>query len=157
MHRTDVPDSHSVPSHPVSPTRPITVKAVVPSPAPCTVTQADPVPPPFVRTMRVSVPTSYDTCCDIMPPLAAIVMEAANVPPALIRVSLHAKDVYDSHSLASHAVTPSPALDVHPSTMPSPSKVNLLLALDVMARLETCARDNSGPPYVKPSVSDPAL
>jgi hypothetical protein len=156
-HRTDVSDSHPVSSHPVSPVRPIAVSAACPSPDPCTVTHADPVPPPFARTMLVSVLTSYETCCDIMLPLAAIVMEANSVLPALIRVSLHASDVYDSHSLASHAVTPSPALGVHPSTMPSPSMVNVLLALDVRAWLETCTRDNSGPPYVKLSVSDPAL
>ena len=44
MHRTDVSDSHSVPSHPVCPSRPIAVYATSPRLAPCTVTDADPVP-----------------------------------------------------------------------------------------------------------------
>jgi len=44
-HRTDVSDSHSVPSHPVCPMRPSAVNATSPRPDPCTVTDADPVPP----------------------------------------------------------------------------------------------------------------
>ena len=36
-HRTDVSDSHSVPSHPVWPDRTIAVSIASPRPAPCTV------------------------------------------------------------------------------------------------------------------------
>jgi hypothetical protein len=42
--RTDVSDSHSVPSHPVCPDRTIAVKPTSPMLAPCTVNDADPVP-----------------------------------------------------------------------------------------------------------------
>ena len=44
MHRTDVSDSHSVPSHPVCPSLIIAVYANSPRLAPCTVTDVDPVP-----------------------------------------------------------------------------------------------------------------
>ena len=43
-HRTDVSDSHSVPSHPVAPDRTIDVYATSPRLPPCTVTDPDPVP-----------------------------------------------------------------------------------------------------------------
>ena len=45
--RTDVSDSHSVPSHPVAPDRTIDVYATSPRFAPRTVTDADPVPARF--------------------------------------------------------------------------------------------------------------
>ena len=44
MHLTDVSDSHSVPSQPVCPSLAIAVYATSPRLAPCTVTDADPVP-----------------------------------------------------------------------------------------------------------------
>ena len=60
MHRTDVSDSHSVPSHPVCPSRAIAVYATSPSPAPCTVTDVDPVPARFPLRITLIVCTSYE-------------------------------------------------------------------------------------------------
>jgi hypothetical protein len=111
-HLIDVSDSHSVPSHPVCPIRPSAVNATSPKPDPCTVTKTDPVPTPLARTWLDSVLTSYDTCCDITLRLAPIVIEAGSVLPMMTRVSLHAIDVYDVHSLASQAVNPNPDLCV---------------------------------------------
>merc|ERR1712091_365320 len=59
-HRTDVSDSHSVPSHPVAPDRTIDVYATSPRLPPCTVTDADPVPPRFDPRNTLTVPASTD-------------------------------------------------------------------------------------------------
>ena len=48
MHLKDVSDCQSVPSHPVCPDRPIAVYPTVPILDPCTVTEEDPVPGPFI-------------------------------------------------------------------------------------------------------------
>ena len=60
MHLTDVSDSHSVPSHPVCPIRPTAVTPTSPSPAPCTVTDADPVPARFSRLDMLMLPDSTE-------------------------------------------------------------------------------------------------
>ena len=73
------PNSAGAPSTwpgPVCPARPMAVSAASPSPDPCTVTDADPVSAPLVRTIPDIVLPSYDTCSDMMLRLAAIVMEA---------------------------------------------------------------------------------
>ncbi len=158
MHRTDVSDSHSVPSHPVCPPRPIAVSPTSPSPDPCTVTDADPVTAPLARTILVIVLASYDTCSDMMLRLAPIVMEAGNVLPVVTRVSLHARDVYDIHSLASQAVLPNPAICVQLDFMkPCPSMVNVAFALIVTGWLDTYTCDNTARSYDKTSVRDPPL
>src|SRR6056300_2018167 len=58
--RTDVSVSHSVPSHPVCPIRPSAVNATSPSPAPRTVTDADPVPPRLDRPATLLLPPSTE-------------------------------------------------------------------------------------------------
>ena len=158
MHRTDVSDSHSVPSHPVCPTRPMAVSAASPSPDPCTVTDADPVPAPLARTILVIVLTSYDTCSDMALRLAPIVMEAGSVLPVVTRVSLHARDVYDIHSLASQAVFPNPAICVQLDFMKlCPSMVNVAFTLIVTGWLDTYTCDNTARSYDRISVRDPPL
>ena len=57
-HRTDVSDSHSVPSHPVAPDRTIDVYATCPRLPPCTVTDPDPVPPRFLPSHVLIHPPS---------------------------------------------------------------------------------------------------
>ena len=82
--------------------------------------------------------TSYDACWDITLRLAPIVIEAGSVLPVMTRVSLHAIDVYDVHSLASQAVTPNPALcDKCDFKRPAPSMVSMLLVLIVAGWLDT--------------------
>jgi hypothetical protein len=114
------------------------VSAASPSPDPCTVTDADPVSAPLARTIPDIVLTSYDTCADMALRLAPIVMEAGNVLPVVTRVSLHARDVYDIHSLASQAVFPNPAICVQLDFMkPCPSMVNVAFTLIVTGWLDT--------------------
>ena len=60
MHRTDVSDAHSVPSHPVFPLRPWAVKDTMPSPDPCTVSDAEPVDPMLYRFPELIVPASAE-------------------------------------------------------------------------------------------------
>jgi len=59
LHRTDVSDSHAVPSHLVCPDRTDAVKAKAPNPAPCTVTDVALVPallyPLVTLTLLVSI------------------------------------------------------------------------------------------------------
>ena len=158
MHRTDVSDSHSVPSHPVCPARPMAVSAASPSPVPCTVTDADPVSAPLARTIPDIVLPSYDTCSDMTLRLAPMVMEAGNVLPVVKRVSLHARDVYDIHSLASQAVFPNPAICVQLDFMkPCPSMVNVAFTLIVTGWLDTYTCDNTARSYDRTSVRDPPL
>ena len=59
-HRTDVSDSHSVPSHPVCPDRTIAVIPTSPRLDPCTVTDADPVPALFALRVMLSPAMSTD-------------------------------------------------------------------------------------------------
>ena len=82
------------------------------------------------------MPTSYDACCDITLRLAPIVMEAGNVLPVMTRVSLHASDVYDIHSLASQAVTPSPALCDQPFEFKKTLPVKVIHELESKGMLE---------------------
>jgi hypothetical protein len=59
-HLTDVSDSQSVDSHPVCPSRPLAVYATRPMFEPCTVTEADPVPPWLPRRPALSLGVSVD-------------------------------------------------------------------------------------------------
>jgi len=60
LHLTDVSDSQLVPSHLVCPVRPSAVSRTIPIPAPCTVTDAEPVPARFARRVRLIASTSTD-------------------------------------------------------------------------------------------------
>ena len=80
--------------------------------------------------------------------------EAAHVT----RVSLHARDVYDIHSLASQAVSPNPAICVQLDFMkPCPSMVNVAFTLIVTGWLDTYTCDNTARSYDRTSVRDPPL
>ena len=67
---------------------------------------------------------SYETASVISLRLAAIVTEADIVPPTLVCGILLMSDVYDDHSLVSHAVAPIPVRCVNPKMKPSPIRVN---------------------------------
>ena len=78
-HRTDVSDSHSVPSHPVCPIRPSAENTTSPNPDPCTVTDADPVPAEFDRRNTLTLPQSNDIAPDVLPPLSPAVTTVRRV------------------------------------------------------------------------------
>ena len=63
-HLTDVSDSHPVASHPVCPSRALPVYETSPMLAPCTVTDADPVPTAFTRSTTLKRNASTDHACD---------------------------------------------------------------------------------------------
>jgi hypothetical protein len=122
-HRTDVSDSHSVPSHPVCPIRPSAVNATSPSPAPCTVTDADPVPAEFDRRNTLTLPESKEIATDVLPLRSPAVIIIRRVPrtPWPTR---HLIDVSDSHSVPSHPVCPiRPAAVNATSPKPDPCTV----------------------------------
>ena len=123
MHVIAVSELHSLPSHAVDPNLPLLLIPTMPSPCPCTVTLALPVAALFTSATVDAELTSYDTCWDMMFRAAAMVTEACTVLPAPAVESLHANAVYESHSLASQAVTPMLVLWVQPNMKPSPSKV----------------------------------
>ena len=81
-HRTDVSDSHSVPSHPVCPDRTIAVTAVSPTPAPCTVTDADPVPARLYPSITLSLPVSMDSPMLPVPDRSPAVIVTRRLPEA---------------------------------------------------------------------------
>jgi hypothetical protein len=60
MHRTDVSDCHSVPSHPVCLWRMFAVYETSPMLDPCTVIDADPVPARLVRRIKRIALASFD-------------------------------------------------------------------------------------------------
>jgi len=64
LHLTDVSDSHPVASHPVCPSRALPVYDTSPMLAPCTVTDADPVPAPLTRRITLKRIVSTDHACD---------------------------------------------------------------------------------------------
>ena len=103
MHLTDVSDSHSVPSHPVSPVRVIPVYVTSPRLAPCTVTDADPVPARLSRCSVLMLPTSTEYPSDMLPPRSPAVITTRRVPRPPCP-TMHLTDVSDSHSVPSHPV-----------------------------------------------------
>ena len=123
MHLTDVSDSHSVPSHPVCPARPIAVKTITPIPDPCTVTDADPVPPLLYPRVKLSLPPSIEYAAvpvPVNPPVVSITRRVLEPP----RPAMHLTDVSDSHSVPSQPVCPSrPIAETTISPMPAPSIV----------------------------------
>jgi hypothetical protein len=104
MHRTDVSDAHFVPSHPVCPDRTITVKATSPTPAPCTVTDVDPVPALFAPRNKM-LPTSTDNAMLPVPTLSHVVIKTRFDPRATCPIR-HRIDVPDSHSVPPQLVGP---------------------------------------------------
>ena len=78
--RNDVSDSHSVPSHPVCPARTIAVIPTSPTPAPCTVTDPDPVPALFLPPITLILPVSTEYPSDMLPDRSPIVITPRRVP-----------------------------------------------------------------------------
>jgi hypothetical protein len=119
-HRTDVSDSHSVPSHPDCPTRPFGVNATSPRPAPCTVNDADPVPARFDPRVTRMLPTSTEYMALLLPVRSPAVIATRRVPRAACP-TLHLTDVSDCHSVLSPSVPPNLANavnDTNPSLAP---------------------------------------
>ena len=110
-HLTDVSDSHSVPSHPVRPCRPLAVYDTSPMPDPCTVTDPDPVPARFTRRVTLTAPRSAVHACVMVPTRSPDVITTRRVPPSPCPTR-HLTDVSDSHAVPSHPVRPSRALPV---------------------------------------------
>ena len=104
-HLTDVSDSQSVPSHPVFPTRALTVCLTTPRLDPCTVIELDPVPARFCRRITLTPPTSSDHPCVTLPPRPPAVITTRRLPLAPYPAR-HLTDVSDSHPVASHPVFP---------------------------------------------------
>ena len=122
-HRTDVSDSHSVPSHPVVPDRTIDVYPACPRLPPCNVTDPDPVPPRFDFFCPLSVPASNDIPMLPVPNLLSSVATTRRVPFAPLPTR-HRTDVSDSHSVPSHPVSPDRTIDVYPArASPAPRTV----------------------------------
>ena len=114
-HRTDVSDSHSVPSHPVCPDRTIAVTAVSPTPAPCTVTDDDPVPARLYPSITLITPASVDITAVLLPDRSPAVIVTRRLPAA-DRPTRHRTDVSDSHSVPSHPVCPDRTIAVIPTS-----------------------------------------
>ena len=80
---TLVDDSHSVPSKQVAPPRVMAVRETSPSPAPCTVTDADPVFALLTPcTTLKSPPKSIETAMLPVPDRSPTVITTRRVPPA---------------------------------------------------------------------------
>ena len=79
-HLTDVWDFHSVASQPDTPIHPFKVYTIKAMFAPCTVTDADPVPARFCRRERLSDGMSTDQACVTLPFRSPTVITTLRVP-----------------------------------------------------------------------------
>ena len=131
-HLTDVSDSQSVASHPVCPTRPLTECVTTPSPAPCTVTDAPPVPARFVLRTTLSPPTSTDHVLVKLPRLSPTVITTRLDPPTPCP-PWHLTDVSDSQLVDSQPVIPCRARTVY-ATRPKLPPCTVTAADPVPAR-----------------------
>ena len=123
LHLTDVSDSQLVPSHPVCPVRPSAVSRTIPIPAPCTVTDAEPVPARFTRRVQLIASTSKDHAWLTLPMPWPTVITTPRVPcdPC---AALHLTDVSDPQPVASHPVQDKRALlDSRAKARPEPCTV----------------------------------
>jgi hypothetical protein len=112
MQRTDVSDSHSVPSHPVSPACSIAVKAASPRLDPCTVTDADPVPKLLPPRVKLTELRSTEYASVMLPPRSPAVNKTSCDPrdPCPTRPRT---DVSESHCVPSHPVSPDRNIPVY--------------------------------------------
>ena len=104
-HRVDVSDTHDVRSHPVYPERAPPVAPLSPSPAPCTVMLADPVPAALARRIPLPSALPEEKASLLLPSLlpSDTVSRRLPIPAAAAR---HVTDVADTHPLCSMAVHP---------------------------------------------------
>jgi hypothetical protein len=111
LHRTDVSDSHSVPSHPVSPDNNIAVYHTSPRLDPCTDTETDPVPAPFPRCTTLTKPRSTDHPSLMLTSRSPADNTIRRVPRDQCPTR-HRTDVSDSHSVPLHLVCPDRSIAV---------------------------------------------
>ena len=143
MHCTEVSDFHLVPSHPVCPSRPIAVKAPIPSPDPCTVTDDDPVAAVLLRLVVLSMPQSMDNAMLTDPACPPAVNTAVFVPRAP-KFAMHRAEVSDSHFVPSHPVCP-PLTKAVSDARPNPDPCTVTDADPVPTRL---LRDTADKPWI---------
>ena len=147
-HTTDVSDAHTLPSQPDPPTPPRPDASTRPSPAPDTVTLADPVPAPFARLTELTSTPSDENTPLLLPALPAAVTTARRLPiaPCPARHKMH---VLDCHPDSSHTLPPTRPPPVTPDT-PSPAP-NKDTTTDPVAALFFAAS-----PLAAPVSTDPA-
>ena len=118
MHRTELSDTHSVASHPVCPSRALNVyPALPPMLPPCTVIDAPPAPTTLIPTTTLIPAPSTDHASVTLPDCIPAVTTPRRDPPKLCP-TMHRTELSDTHSVASHPVCPSRALNVYPALPP---------------------------------------
>jgi hypothetical protein len=151
MHLTDVSDSHSVASQPVSPPRMLPVCMTRPMLDPCTVTDVAPVPALLPRRTKLKKPTSMLKLAETLPVRSDSVMPILRLPltpwPRAHRI-----DVSDSHSVASHPVCPVRASPVY-ATSPRLAPCTVTDADPDPARFTDRVRLTTEIPIEKPDVT----
>eukprot|EP00961_Rhodomonas_salina_P283931 3837218-Rhodomonas_salina.2 len=104
-HDTELSDTHSVPSHPVSPIPAPTLYPKTPRPPPLTVTLPCPVVGQrFTTDNPVIDPESYVPASDTVPDTVPAVTTARMLPPSP-QPALHATELSDVHAVDSHPVS----------------------------------------------------
>jgi hypothetical protein len=103
--RSDVSDSHVVSSHPVKYIRAAPVAPTIPTPAPCSVTIADPVAATFALRTTLADIRSIDSVCVTVPACISTVTTFFRVPTRLL-ATLLLMLVSDTHSVDSQPVCP---------------------------------------------------
>ena len=138
MHRTDVSDSHSVPSHPVELYRACWLYHVTHSnPPPCTVTLVDPVPALLVFLAVLTTPLSIDIMNISVPdPTRSPDVIDTRLVPRNDAWCRQRTDESDSHAVASHAVLRALAAREYLRD-PSPAPCTVRLDDPVEARFNT--------------------
>eukprot|EP00961_Rhodomonas_salina_P165959 2236131-Rhodomonas_salina.1 len=129
LHRTDVSDSHAVPSQMLylTPTR--NVYPCAPMPAPCTVRLADPVPPLLFPTTTLKVPVSTDQLAVRLPILPPTVTTTCRLP-RIPFPNMHRTDVSDTQADSSHIECPNPRDEEYSCVpIPIPSSATLCCPL----------------------------
>ena len=116
---TAVSDSQLVASHAVSwPTRPLTVALAMPRLAPWILTRTDSLPAPLrLWPAWLTLPISVDMLSDTDPACSPTVSATRMLIPSALWAALPRTEVPDSHTVASHPVSPT---DAHPVPLASP-------------------------------------
>ena len=111
-HRTDVSDSHTVCSHDVVPILSAPLCRHSPSPTPCTLIRAEPVPAALAICTPLIDALSTDTAPDKLPTRRPTLSTARTLPRAM-DPDRHSADVSDAHPVCSHPVPPDRTDPVH--------------------------------------------
>ena len=128
MPRTDVPDSHTVASHPVSPTDTHAVPPDSPASAPCTASHADPVPGMLVRSTELRSGPDPDRRHVTELTLRAVVSSTCRLPTVPLWRARHTVDESEAQVVDSHVSSPvrdDAEPETEPSPMPAPCRVTL--------------------------------